>query len=249
MEILVVSNKETVNEIIDGAFDDLSYEMEIDNLTNDNGLDFDFNRKFDLVIIKDTDFIGFNYQVKAYVFSNVLQKNIPTIALLEDKSRVDVFCGLNLLDYFYEPIDFQRVQLRMKVLGKREESITPSNQVPNKFVLKQKNEVILLDYDKIIFFEKDGKKLFVHLDNEVLTVQESIKVLMTRVPDYFIRVHNSYVVNTRYIERIKEVGNRSYEIFFENTDKKAMMSRYRSDALLKDYYRLSKSNSISERSS
>jgi len=63
---------------------------------------------------------------------------------------------------------------------------------------------------------------------------------MTRVPQNFIRVHNSYVVNTNHISKIKEVGNRSYEIMFNSFDKVALMSRYRSDALLKDFYRSSK---------
>ncbi len=106
-------------------------------------------------------------------------------------------------------------------------------------MIKAKNEVNLVDYNNILFFEKDGKKLYVHLENETLVVQESIKLLMTRVPKKFIRVHNSYVVNTDHISKIKEVGNRSYEIRFNTIDKVALMSRYRSDALLKDFYRLS----------
>ena len=240
MEILVVGSELNSENVINAAFDGLGFEMKIDNINAENGLNFDLTKTYDLVFVCDEDFLDFGFQLKAYVFSHIMQKNIPAIVFLNDKDRVDIFCGLNLLDYFFEPVDWQRVQLRLKVLNVRQEKIEKTSSVPDKFVIKQKNEVILVDYNDIIFFEKDGKKLFVHLKDEVITVQESIKVLMTRVPTNFIRVHNSYVVNTTYISRIIEVGNRSYEIQFTNSDQVALMSRYRSDALLKDYYRLSK---------
>lgn len=251
MNVLIVSSNVDVNDIIDKTFGELDLEVELDILDEKNCNSFNFVKAYDLVIINDKYFLDFTYQIKAYVFSHLLKNNVPTIVLLEDQSRVDVYCGLNLIDYFYHPIDWQRIKLRLKNSEKHKLPVEISSKtvVTDKFVVKARNEVNLVDYNDIVFFEKDGKKLFVHLENETLVVQESIKLLMTRVPNKFIRVHNSYVVNTDHISKIREVGNRSYEIMFTNFDKVALMSRYRSDALLKDFYRLrNKKDSIKEMS-
>ncbi len=242
MDILIVSSKEDANFIIHQTFDVMHVEAEIDVLDEENVKHFIFDKTYDLVVVNDKCFIKYGYQDKAFVFSHLLKNEIPTMVFLEDRDRVDVFCGLNLLDYFYHPLDWQRVQLRLKVVDSKPtyKEFVKEKNVSDKFVVKSKNEVNLVNYDNILFFEKDGKKLYVHLEEETLVVQESIKLLMTRVPQNFIRVHNSYVVNTNHISKIKEVGNRSYEIMFNSFDKVALMSRYRSDALLKDFYRSSK---------
>lgn len=236
MDLLVVSSKEKLDEIVHHSFDKLNVELEIDHIFDSSCKDFSFSKEYDLVIIHDTDFSSFELDVKALIFSKILQKSYPTIVFLEDSSRVDVFCGLNLKDYFYEPIDYQRVLLRLQAF--QQSPTMMNNELLSKFVVKQKNEVVFIDYSKIIFFEKDAKKLYVHLADKTLVVQESLKGLMDRLPSCFVRVHNSYVVNVTFISKIVEVGNRSYEIFFERLSKKALMSRYRSKALLKDYYRI-----------
>jgi len=250
MDILIVSSKANSNEIINKTFGVLDMEVELDILNENNLKTFTFDKTYDTVLINDKYFLEFDYQTKAFVFSHLLKNDIPTLVILEDQSRVDVFCGLNLLDYFFYPVDWQRVQLRLKHTGPRKVKTIQNreNVVTDKFVIKSKNEVNLIDYNDIIFFEKDGKKLYVHLEKDTLTVKESLKLLMTRVPNKFIRVHNSYVVNTDYISKIREVGNRSYEIEFEKFDKIALMSRYRSDALLKEFYRVGNNKTVREKS-
>ena len=251
MDILIVSTKEDSEVIINSAFEDLNFELEIENLNDENEQQFEFTKNYDLVVINDEFFSKYSYHFKAFVFSHLLKTNTPTLVFLDDKNRVDVFCGLNLIDYFFCPIDWQRVHLRLKVIEQTIEysKVASTEQsIPDKYVIKSKGEVTLLDYDQIRFFEKDGKKLYVHIENETLTVNESVKALMTKIPNSFIRVHNSYVVNTKYISKIVEVGNRSYQIIFDNYEKVAHMSRYRSDALLKDYYKLNNTEVVKSRS-
>lgn len=241
MEILIVSSKEKSDIIINNALAELNFEIEIENLNEENEKEFKFTKNYDLVFIDDEDFSSYSYHFKAFVFSHILKTKTQTMVFLDDMKRVDVFCGLNLLDYFFLPIDWQRVVLRLKVIENNritKKETKYNHHIPNKYIVKSKGEVLLLDYDQIRFFEKDGKKLYIHLENDTLTVNESVKALMNKIPNFFIRVHNSYVVNTKYINKIVEIGNRSYQVNFENYDKVAYMSRYRSDALLKDYYRL-----------
>lgn len=251
MDILIVSSKEDSEVIINNAFDNLNFELEVENLNNENEQFFEFTKHYDLVVINDKFFSRYSYHFKAFVFSHLLKTNTPTLVFLEDKNRVDVFCGLNLMDYFFSPIDWQRVHLRIKLIEQTIEYTKVAlteHSIPDKYVIKSKGEVILLDYDQIRFFEKDGKKLYIHIENETHTVNESVKTLMTKIPKSFVRVHNSYVVNTKYISKIVEVGNRSYQIIFDNYEKVAHMSRYRSDALLKDYYKLNNTEVVKSRS-
>jgi len=247
MEILIVSSKENADKIINDALSNLNFEVEIENLNDENEKDFKFEKNYSLVFINDEDFFDYSYHFKAFVFSHLLKTKTPTMVFLDDKKRVDVFCGLNLMDYFFTPVDWQRVGLRIKIIEQNKTNSIiklAEDSVPNKYVIKTKGEVLLLDYDQIRFFEKEGKKLYVHLVDQTVTVNESVKALMTKIPKSFVRVHNSYVVNTKYISKIVEVGNRSYQIKFDNFERVAYMSRYRSDALLKDFYKLDNKESV-----
>ncbi|MBA1335195.1 MAG: hypothetical protein HPY66_0817 [Firmicutes bacterium] len=47
------------------------------------------------------------------------------------------------------------------------------------------------------------------------------------LPQNFLRVHKSFIVNTDKIKKIREVSRRSYEIEFYNYNKTAHMSRYK----------------------
>lgn len=241
MEILIVASDEHAEIIINDAFEKINFEIVIETLNDENENDFSFVKKHDLVIVDDVDFSSYSYHFKAFVFSYLVKTKTATMVFLDDRQRIDVYCGLNLLDYFFKPVDWQRVNLRIKVMDQNNKinvAADIENRVPSKYVVKTKGEVLLLDYDQIKFFEKDGKKLYVHLDNHTVTVNESVKALMTKIPRSFVRVHNSYVVNTKHISKIIEVGNRSYQIMFGAFDKVAYMSRYRSDALFKDFYKI-----------
>ena len=71
------------------------------------------------------------------------------------------------------------------------------------FVLNSREGRTLISYGRIMFFEASNKKINLRTDHEEYDFYDSIENLQTVVPDWFIRCHRSYLVNTRKIRKVK----------------------------------------------
>lgn len=72
----------------------------------------------------------------------------------------------------------------------------------DNFVVKTRDEQVLIPYSHIYYFEARDKKLFVRLKNEEYAFYGTIENLGNRLPDEFQRCHRSFIVNTGKIVRI-----------------------------------------------
>jgi len=71
------------------------------------------------------------------------------------------------------------------------------------FVLNSREGRTLISYGRIMFFEASNKKINLRTDHQEYDFYDSIENLQTVVPDWFIRCHRSYLVNTRKIRKVK----------------------------------------------
>ncbi|MDF9410080.1 LytTR family transcriptional regulator [Pelotomaculum isophthalicicum JI] len=78
-----------------------------------------------------------------------------------------------------------------------------------------------------MFIEKQEKLNLIHTENNVYKIHQTLSKLAEKLGGNFLRVHKSFIANMDRISRIREVGNRSYEIEFDGYDKVALMSRYK----------------------
>ncbi|SNT21950.1 two component transcriptional regulator, LytTR family [Anaerovirgula multivorans] len=95
----------------------------------------------------------------------------------------------------------------------------------DKLTIKNKNSILLISFDDILFFEKIGKDTIVNTCKEDYVTSMILKELESILNNNFLRVHQSFIVNTNKIKKIEDVGNRTYIIEFNNTKKTAFMSR------------------------
>lgn len=72
-----------------------------------------------------------------------------------------------------------------------------------QFVLNSREGKTLFPYSKILFFEASNKKINLRTEQEEYDLYDSIENLQTVVPDYFVRCHRSYLINSRKIRKIK----------------------------------------------
>jgi len=234
MKVTLITEDKIFEERFRTMADGLGTVTKVNTFAQSEGSISNKDFKSNLFIIEDQSFTKFNLKDKSQVFTWLIENEIPAILVLEDQERVSEYSGLKVIDYFTSPMDWKRLELRIDsihVVSNGENA----NKKSDKFILKYKKEVILVDYDDIFFFEKNGRKLSIHMKERVLTIYESLKNLQNILPVDFVRVHNSYTINSKKIARITEVGNRSFEIEFHEYDKAAKMSRYKSDNLLKEY--------------
>lgn len=172
-------------------------------------------------------------------YLNILTKlQVEVVVLLKERESIKKYMALNIVDYFTFPINWDRMDDCIKNAFKRYEVITKLNSKSNainKFVIKRRTEVLMIDYKEILFFEKTNKTVTVHTKNGSHHTNESLKSIEAVVPDYYFRVHNSYIVNFDMISKVEEVSSRLYNILFEDYEHIAVMSRYKAEALLTNH--------------
>ena len=156
--------------------------------------------------------------------AKAIQASNPDIKLVfvsgYTKYALDSF-EVHPYDYIVKPVKKSRILDAISSLGK---SADPYKGF--RLSVKTSAGIQFIDPEEIFFLEKCGKTLIFHCSNGPVEAICTFGELEPLLPeDYFKRVHKSYIVNTKHIRSIKDVGNRSYEITFRGYEKTAYMSR------------------------
>ncbi|WP_296877315.1 LytTR family DNA-binding domain-containing protein [Thomasclavelia sp.] len=75
-----------------------------------------------------------------------------------------------------------------------------------KLTIKQKDKLKILNIDDIYYIERIQRYSYIHSNNEIIKTASSINDLLSQLPFYFIRCHNSFVFNSDYISEIKRTS-------------------------------------------
>ena len=85
--------------------------------------------------------------------------------------------------------------------------------------VKNGNKFTLIQLAEIAYFEASDKYTFVHTTNgQKLFCDHMLAVLEQRLPDDFIRVQKSYIVNRQRIVEINKYSNNRYTLVINNRD-------------------------------
>lgn len=130
---------------------------------------------------------------------------------------IDAF-NLNATDYLVKPIPFQRF---LKAVSKAKEkyelehqdrpnvvATNPQESAPlNDFIfVKSEYENIKIGVNNIKYVQglKDYIKIYVKDSNKPVLTLSNFKVIQEKLPNYFIRVHRSFIVNINYIKAVQK---------------------------------------------
>ncbi len=105
---------------------------------------------------------------------------------------------LNALDYLLKPITFERFLIALNkaaaVLSSKETTI----------FFKSGPQTYQVKVADILYFEKDGNYITVHLKDKQILIRENMSNIFDLVPAAdFLRVHKSYVVAIKHITMIE----------------------------------------------
>lgn len=146
------------------------------------------------------------------------------------------FKEVHCYDYILKPYDKEELITLSNRIILREGTKTAMKRKHVSFDLK--NGVYVKIYvDEIIFIETNSRTCIVHTkrgEYEVkgLSLKQSLR--LTNSKD-IIQCHKSFVVNTNYINKIIKVSMKSYEIFFENCEKSALLSYKYKNLIIGDF--------------
>lgn len=76
------------------------------------------------------------------------------------------------------------------------------NEGMYSYMIETREGTINLPYDQIFFFEARDKKIYVCIGKEEYGFYSSIDKLSEELPDFFLRCHRGFIVNTRKIRKI-----------------------------------------------
>lgn len=181
--------------------------------------------KFDVLImnieLKDTSGIDLAY---------VAQKQNPklkTIFTSDDVDLVeDIYVKMRPYAYINKPVNFDLLNFHLDKINKE-----ISDSDTQFFVINSRNTTAKIAYDDILYFESQKRKLFIHTLNEVYTIYKKIDEVEQFAPDYFIRCHQSYLINPYYTKGA--ITGSSFELV---TGQKIPISRSRLAETQKIYF-------------
>ncbi len=84
---------------------------------------------------------------------------------------------------------------------KRLKEIKFRNEKDSRLLVKSKSVMVELSYNEIVFFEKSGHQIVVHVDNgENVAYYNSFKELKKELGEgLFVQCHQGYIINMDYV--------------------------------------------------
>jgi DNA-binding LytR/AlgR family response regulator len=128
---------------------------------------------------------------------------------------------LDVLDYLLKPISFERFKLACEKARKHLQLVIPQNENLNNqedhFFVKNNNSIEKICYEDLNYVEALLNYVVLHTSTRKLMVYMTIKSIIDQLPqEQFIKVHKSYIVNTKKIKSIEgniiDIGNAKISI-------------------------------------
>ncbi|MBW0177957.1 LytTR family DNA-binding domain-containing protein [Sediminibacterium sp.] len=145
------------------------------------------------------------------------QKIIFTTAYAEH--ALDSF-SFHVIDYLLKPVSFKRFlqaiqKLQLHVSPSPVKEIQSAKQDELLFI-KTGRTVIRIQFSDIIYIEAHKEYLCIHTGRQKHLVYKRMKEMAASLPDSFVRIHNSYIINLRHVQKLGqqlvEVGGRELPV-------------------------------------
>lgn len=147
---------------------------------------------------------------------------------------------IEAFDYVLKPYTRERIQgivQKIEKLGKNkndntEQEIENDDNLKNKkntsskITIKDKNAIIVLARDEIIYLEANEKATHIYTLVEKHEINHNIAEIESQLPqDKFYRCHKSYVVNLDKIKSIESNGISSYKVKLKDIESEVPVAR------------------------
>ncbi|MDR3241516.1 MAG: LytTR family DNA-binding domain-containing protein [Lactobacillaceae bacterium] len=121
----------------------------------------------------------------------------PIIFLTSYKEYMEDVFALHTFDYLLKPIDQAKLDQTLtrliKYLGLDE----------RRFTFTFNRELHSLDLNQIIYFEKNRHRVLIHTKDKVYETMLTTNDLLDKLDDRFVQVHQSFIVNVKYVQHLK----------------------------------------------
>ncbi|QCK14888.1 LytR/AlgR family response regulator transcription factor [Mangrovivirga cuniculi] len=136
-----------------------------------------------------------------------LDENYQVILITGDENYAIEAFENSATDYLVKPIEYSRF---IKAINKAKANIDAFRQRNERFdeiYVKSDSKLVRLQLDNIYFIEALADYVMINTANKKYIVHSTMKGLINRLPQsMFVRVHRSYIVNTKKIESLEDLN-------------------------------------------
>lgn len=98
-------------------------------------------------------------------------------------------------DFLLKPVSEEKLQSIM------ERFLNMQKKTEDIFQFKNGNRQTTISSDKIMYFQSVSPRLLLCTTNETAEFYGKLDDIEEQLPEYFIRIHKSYIVNTHYVKK------------------------------------------------
>lgn len=113
--------------------------------------------------------------------------------------------ALDVIDYLLKPISFERFLLSVNKVTEQIKLIKGQNlkEAVGYITIKSEHRIHKVNYEDILYIEGLKEYVIFHLkqDKRLITL-EALKKLEELLPDKFMRIHRSYIINKDYVQAL-----------------------------------------------
>ncbi len=136
--------------------------------------------------------------------------------LLKPISSKRLIKAINKIDNFlsYRKDYNEHLQKLVHYLDKK-----GSPDIMTKIKVHRNDEIMFLNLSDILFIKASGKYTMAYDQNREYLLNDPISFMESHLPDNFIRVHRSYIINTNYLVKMKKWFTGKYKAVIGDTRK------------------------------
>ncbi|GAB5522894.1 MAG: LytTR family DNA-binding domain-containing protein [Roseivirga sp.] len=190
------------------------------------------------------DLIFLDIQMPGLNGFEVLEKlettRIPAVIFVTayDEYALNAF-EIHALDYlqkpftderFFQALDYARARIQSGVMQDIAQLVAPSEPTPapsGKLKIKASGKIHFLAYENLTRLEGFDYYIKVHYGQAVYLVRESLKGIIQRLPEQFVRIHKSSIININHLQSLEPLSRGNYEVTLSTGDKLLMSKTYR----------------------
>jgi two-component system LytT family response regulator len=137
---------------------------------------------------------------------------------------------MNAIDYLLKPYSKERfAQALQKAINQIGSSQPAAGQVQKlvktleeapeylqRIAVKSRHKVSVIPIEEIIYLEAEGDYVMLHTKDARHLKEKTMKYFETHLdPELFIRIHRSYIVNVRFIDKIEYYDKENYAVLMK----------------------------------
>ncbi|MDO5978975.1 LytR/AlgR family response regulator transcription factor [Flavivirga spongiicola] len=177
-------------------------------------------------------------------------KTIPMVVFCTayDQYSLEAF-ETNSIDYLVKPVKLERIEKTVEKLKSFEKSMSSdqilkvlkaiSNQKEvNKMTsitVRKNDKLIFIKLEAIAYFEADNNYTTIYSDTGAYLSTESISGLEQKLPDNFLRVHRSMIINKDHVNDIQKYFNSRYIITLRDKKKTSITTGRSYNEIIKEW--------------